>query len=48
MQISVVMPCLNESATIGICIGKARMALKEMRAEGEISGQVEVKVEVQT
>jgi len=36
MQISVVMPCLNESATIGICIGKARMALKEMRAEGEI------------
>ncbi|MCD6505645.1 glycosyltransferase family 2 protein [Candidatus Poribacteria bacterium] len=36
MQISVVMPCLNESATIGICIGKAKMALKEMRAEGEI------------
>ena len=36
MQISVVIPCLNESATIGICIGKAKMALKEMRAEGEI------------
>ena len=36
MQISVVIPCLNESATIGICIGKAKMALKEMKAEGEI------------
>ncbi|MCD6506210.1 glycosyltransferase family 2 protein [Candidatus Poribacteria bacterium] len=30
------MPCLNESATIGACITKARMALKEMKAQGEI------------
>ena len=35
MQISVVMPCLNESATIGICIGKARMALKVESQVGE-------------
>ena len=35
-EVSVVMPCLNEEETIGICIKKAKAALKEMGVRGEI------------
>jgi glycosyltransferase involved in cell wall biosynthesis len=30
MELSVVIPCLNESETIGICIEKAKKEIKEL------------------
>ncbi len=36
VEVSVVMPCLNEQATISACIQKARAALKQMGVTGEI------------
>ena len=35
-EISVVMPCLNESRTLGICIGKAKSSLEQLGLPGEI------------
>jgi glycosyltransferase involved in cell wall biosynthesis len=35
-EVSIVMPCLNEADTIGICIAKAQRALAEGRIKGEI------------
>ena len=34
--VSVVMPCLNESETLGICINKAKSTLKKLNIESEI------------
>ena len=36
IEVSVVMPCLNEAETLGICIGKAQRALREANVAGEI------------
>lgn len=36
MAISVVMPCLNEADTLGICIDKALLAIKELGIPGEV------------
>ena len=36
IEVSVVMPCLNEAETIGICIKKAQAALKEHDIQGEV------------
>ncbi len=36
IEVSVVMPCLNESKTLGICIGKALKCLSENGIKGEI------------
>ncbi len=36
VEVSIVMPCLNESATVGRCIAKARAALSWNHLEGEI------------
>jgi len=36
IEVSVVMPCLNEAETIGICISKALRALKENSISGEV------------
>ena len=36
IEVSVVMPCLNEVRTVGVCIGKARKALEDMGVAGEI------------
>jgi hypothetical protein len=36
IEVSVVMPCLNEARTVGRCIDKARRALEEMGVAGEI------------
>lgn len=36
IEVSVVMPCLNEAETIGICIKKAQAALKEHEIQGEV------------
>jgi hypothetical protein len=35
-EVSVVMPCLNEAATIGRCIDKARAAFRELNLHGEV------------
>ncbi|MHB8618309.1 MAG: glycosyltransferase family 2 protein [Chloroflexota bacterium] len=35
-SVSVVIPCLNERETIGICVDKARRALEELGAPGEV------------
>ncbi|HQU41749.1 MAG TPA: glycosyltransferase family 2 protein [Pirellulales bacterium] len=35
-EVSVVMPCLNEAATIGACVAKARLAMEEHFIEGEV------------
>lgn len=36
LEVSVVMPCLNEADTLATCIGKAQQALKESNISGEI------------
>ena len=36
MEISVVLPCLNESETLSICIKKAFKQIKKLRIKGEI------------
>ena len=35
-QLSIVMPCLNEAETLGLCIAKAKKYLSSARLEGEI------------
>ncbi|HZL36233.1 MAG TPA: glycosyltransferase [Tepidisphaeraceae bacterium] len=35
-EVSIVMPCLNEAATLAACIGKARRSLEAMGIEGEV------------
>ncbi len=36
IELSVVMPCLNESDTLAVCIEKARRAMSENNISGEI------------
>ncbi|MBN1542977.1 glycosyltransferase family 2 protein [candidate division KSB1 bacterium] len=36
IEVSVVLPCLNESETVGICVRKARDTLQKLGIEGEI------------
>ena len=36
LEVSIVMPCLNEEKTIGICVEKALAALREEGGEGEV------------
>jgi glycosyltransferase involved in cell wall biosynthesis len=36
VEISVVMPCLNEAATVGVCVKKARDALERHGIRGEV------------
>lgn len=35
-ELSVVMPCLNESETVGICVEKALRAMRESEIDGEV------------
>src|SRR5262245_57450372 len=36
IQVSVVMPCLNEARTVGTCVDKARRELERLGARGEV------------
>ena len=36
IEVSVVMPCLNEASTVGICVEKALRTMKELGVKGEI------------
>ena len=36
LQVSIVMPCLNEEKTVGWCVQKARHALSKLGVEGEV------------
>src|SRR5438128_3500957 len=36
LEVSVVMPCLNEARTVGRCIDKATQALRDMGVAGEV------------
>jgi hypothetical protein len=36
IELSIVMPCLNEAETIGLCIGKALAALRQHQIVGEV------------
>jgi glycosyltransferase involved in cell wall biosynthesis len=36
IEVSVVMPCLNESETIGICIKKAQQTMERLKLRGEV------------
>ena len=36
LELTILMPCLNEAATLATCIGKARAFLDRSRVEGEI------------
>lgn len=36
LELSIVMPCLNEAETLGVCIAKAQRSLDEQRISGEI------------
>ena len=35
-EISVIMPCLNEARTVGLCVDKALRALQELNVKGEV------------
>src|SRR4030095_17007718 len=35
-EVSIVMPCLNEAETVGVCIAKARQSLNDNNVQGEI------------
>jgi glycosyltransferase involved in cell wall biosynthesis len=35
-ELSIVMPCLNEAATLGVCIRKAQRSLSELGIDGEV------------
>jgi len=35
-EVSVVMPCLNESATVGICVEKALRTMQSLKIKGEV------------
>ena len=52
VEVSVVMPCLNEADTIGACIRKAQSALNEHRISGEIiiadNGSTDSSVDIAT
>ena len=36
LDVSVVMPCLNEAQTVGVCVQKARRAIKQLGISGEV------------
>jgi glycosyltransferase involved in cell wall biosynthesis len=36
LELSVVMPCLNEEATVGVCVEKALKTMLELEIEGEV------------
>ena len=36
IEVSVVMPCLNEASTVGICVGKALKTMDELGIKGEV------------
>ena len=36
MELSVVMPCLNESRTLGICVKKAQATIESLGIRGEV------------
>ena len=36
IEVSVVMPCLNEQEAVGICVRKAKKALDDLGIQGEI------------
>ena len=36
IEVSVVMPCLNEERTVGRCVEKARRTLRELGIESEV------------
>src|SRR5436853_7582514 len=36
VELSVVMPCLNEAETLGACVSKAQRALREAGIAGEV------------
>src|SRR5438132_10706616 len=36
LELSVVMPCLNEAETLGACIAKAHHAIRELQIAGEV------------
>ena len=48
--VSVVMPCLNEEETLGICIQKAQKTMKELDIQGEVvvadNGSTDASVEI--
>src|SRR5438034_1033675 len=36
LEVTVVMPCLNEARTVGICVAKARASLETLGVRGEV------------
>jgi glycosyltransferase involved in cell wall biosynthesis len=36
LELSVVMPCLNEERTVGVCVAKALRTMRELGVEGEV------------
>jgi glycosyltransferase involved in cell wall biosynthesis len=36
VQVSVVLPCLNERETVGVCVSKAKNTLRELGIDGEV------------
>src|SRR5258708_27689027 len=52
LELTILMPCLNEAETLAICIGKAQSSLKELLVSGEVliadNGSTDGSVEIAT
>ena len=52
LELTILMPCLNEAETLAICIGKAQSSLKELLVSGEVliadNGSTDGSVEIVT
>ena len=50
MEVSIVMPCLNEAETVGTCVAKAKAALERLGVHGEVivadNGSVDGSIEI--
>ena len=43
MELSIVLPCLNEAETLGVCVDKAMRSLADLGIDGEVVHLVETK-----
>ena len=44
LELTILMPCLNEAETLATCIRKARAGLERLGATGEVDGVVAVQL----
>jgi glycosyltransferase involved in cell wall biosynthesis len=50
IELSIVLPCLNEEQTVGVCVAKAVQFLRENKVNGEViladNGSIDLSIEI--